>query len=605
MNNRCRGLVWLLALGALAVVAGRELPDGAEKIADESRALSEDDLSNIVSDFGQEIQEVLRSGIEEITNDHLEGADGNQQLDTQQLAKLKEANEALSEDAAKVIGLAAKKNEGELTQASWGSVKAGAASFATQVNQRLQSAGNFIGHQMDSLGAIAPKVKSKMRALPIKVLKIMRWPTFLNFKMKFNKAYKSVREELYRQMLYLRSQAVVAVQNLRFLLRKSTYLKKATQFADTTTDEYARDYNNEHAETPTAADIEAEGLGAADRERLAELARQGSNIFHEHIGDEPESKNEVRKKRSLSELEEEEDEDEDEENTMNIDGNMAIDDVNEAAELDALAAQMDGADIDNIENVVDDAISDKDFKPVDYRKTGCLIEPENQYKCGNCFAIAVSTASSFYRCMMDDKVDGKTSEPVTYSSRFISDCGVYLYPEGTTDPIHIHGCSGGRLGDAIKFASRAGNNGFFFYEARRNERVYESDSCALDRPPTIDNWGRFKPPTHFQKSTFTFLQLDEVGLHLSTIGPVFVNVRTWEDFNVQGPGIYDGFKESRRPTIHSMLVVGQDRDHKGRKYYIVWNSHGVAWGENGYLRIYADSLDYFAAYYVGLIPNGL
>lgn len=51
-----------------------------------------------------------------------------------------------------------------------------------------------------------------------------------------------------------------------------------------------------------------------------------------------------------------------------------------------------------------------------------------------------------------------------------------------------------------------------------------------------------------------------------------------------------------------MVIVGHDVDVNGRDYWIILNSHGVHYGEHGFLRIYVNVMDSFITLVGGLVP---
>lgn len=80
-------------------------------------------------------------------------------------------------------------------------------------------------------------------------------------------------------------------------------------------------------------------------------------------------------------------------------------------------------------------------------------------------------------------------------------------------------------------------------------------------------------------------------LELVKNGPIGVALEVYPDFMHYKGGIYHhtGLSDSINPfelTNHAVLLVGYGRCHKtGQKYWIVKNSWGSGWGEDGYFRI--------------------
>lgn len=128
--------------------------------------------------------------------------------------------------------------------------------------------------------------------------------------------------------------------------------------------------------------------------------------------------------------------------------------------------------------------------------------------------------------------------------------------------------------------------------------------CAYPRPQQLDM--SFSELSHevpfYMKSRFINLKLNEIDLHLRTVGPVFINLRTFKDFELMQAGIYGGIEEcdGNQFGVHSMLIVGHEKDFFNRDYWILWNSYGVNWAERGFIRLYTRSLKRFFMYGGGL-----
>ncbi|KAL7825478.1 hypothetical protein AOLI_G00326850 [Acnodon oligacanthus] len=85
----------------------------------------------------------------------------------------------------------------------------------------------------------------------------------------------------------------------------------------------------------------------------------------------------------------------------------------------------------------------------------------------------------------------------------------------------------------------------------------------------------------------------EIAMMLELVrdGPMAVALEVYPDFMHYKEGIYHhtGLRDTVNPfelTNHAVLLVGYGRCHiTGEKYWIVKNSWGAGWGENGYFRI--------------------
>ena len=49
-------------------------------------------------------------------------------------------------------------------------------------------------------------------------------------------------------------------------------------------------------------------------------------------------------------------------------------------------------------------------------------------------------------------------------------------------------------------------------------------------------------------------------------------------------GIYNDAITTKQPVDHAVLLVGIEKDSDGTEYWIIKNSWGDSWGEDGYIR---------------------
>ena len=81
---------------------------------------------------------------------------------------------------------------------------------------------------------------------------------------------------------------------------------------------------------------------------------------------------------------------------------------------------------------------------------------------------------------------------------------------------------------------------------------------------------------------------DEENLQrfVGVIGPVAANIHVTDNFISYSSGIfYDENCHKDRLTNHVVAVVGYGTYSEGQDYWIIRNSWGPQWGENGYMRL--------------------
>lgn len=159
----------------------------------------------------------------------------------------------------------------------------------------------------------------------------------------------------------------------------------------------------------------------------------------------------------------------------------------------------------------------------------------------------------------------KTGKLVSLSEQNIVDC---TNPPGGGDK-----CSGRQLRDGIEWVKNHGGI--------ETEQEYP----YMEKPGTCKyNKAKLIAPV---QSAIDIPMGDEKKLQeaIATVGPVSVAFHSTVSFQFYSSGIF--YEKNCDPLAlnHAMTAVGYGSDEKGTEYYIVKNSWGKLWGENGYLKM--------------------
>jgi cathepsin F len=204
-------------------------------------------------------------------------------------------------------------------------------------------------------------------------------------------------------------------------------------------------------------------------------------------------------------------------------------------------------------------------KSFDWRTKGAVSAVKNQQSCGSCWTF--STAEN-----IEGQWQIKSQKPVlSLSEQWIVDCS-HACLQSESDLCN-GGCGGGlpwlAYEDIIK------NGGL------TDEKDYpytgEQGSCESGKPSMakISNWTALSTDT------------TQIMTYLYNNGPLSITLNAGLLFSYTS-GIITGSPDScpNDGSDHAVLLVGYDID---QDYWIVKNSWGDSWGENGYFRIQYDN----------------
>jgi len=196
---------------------------------------------------------------------------------------------------------------------------------------------------------------------------------------------------------------------------------------------------------------------------------------------------------------------------------------------------------------------------VDWRTKGYVTEVKDQGQCGSCWAFSATGS-------LEGQHFKKYMELVSLSEQNLVDC---------SGKFGNMGCNGGLMDSAFQYI-------------KANKGVDTEDSYPYE---ARDGKCRFNKK-HIGANDTGFVDIksgSEMDLQnaIATIGPISVAIdASQSSFQFYSSGVYDEPACSSTSLDHGVLAVGYDKqvDCTGEKdYYIVKNSWGESWGNQGYI----------------------
>jgi C1A family cysteine protease len=196
---------------------------------------------------------------------------------------------------------------------------------------------------------------------------------------------------------------------------------------------------------------------------------------------------------------------------------------------------------------------------LDWRTKGAVTEVKDQGQCGSCWAFSVVN-------QMESKRFIKTGELLEFSEQQLVDC----------DTKKDQGCNGGLM-----------EYGFQYLEKNPLELSKDYPYQAEDGECSAD---KKKGIVEVEKFVLKKKANEKYILSLLQEGPVSIAVNADKFFDYEsGVMRYDAEECDPNALNHGVAIVGYgyEKNSNGDDglYYIVRNSWGSAWGEEGYLRM--------------------
>lgn len=198
---------------------------------------------------------------------------------------------------------------------------------------------------------------------------------------------------------------------------------------------------------------------------------------------------------------------------------------------------------------------------LDWRQFGVVTPVKNQGKCGSCWTFSTTGALESHYALRH----GFT--PLLSEQQLVDCAGDF----------NNFGCNGGLPSQAfeyIKHVRGLETETDYPYTAVAGKCAFDATKLAVDVP----------------YGSVNITQGDEQALYeaVTKKGPVSIAFQVIAGFKDYAGGVYttDSCKQDPQSVNHAVLAVGYGYDAKTKlNYWIVKNSWGYGWGEEGYFRI--------------------
>ena len=195
---------------------------------------------------------------------------------------------------------------------------------------------------------------------------------------------------------------------------------------------------------------------------------------------------------------------------------------------------------------------------VDWRTKGAVTPVKDQGACGSCWAFAATGA-------LEGAYFLKNGSQLSFSEQHLVDCS---WLQGNL------GCSGGLANRAFRYWEKKG-----FLKESDYEYTAKNGNCQYEKKKdlVVGKLSKFIQNGNTEDDLLESLVIAPTAVAVNATPLMKYSSGIYSDTTACPANFND--------LNHAVLAVGYGADSAGNKFWIVKNSWGTSWGENGYFRL--------------------